>query len=379
MGVLYNHKNLRNDVLRHIKQERKYYSLISSTYLARKKLSFINWYVGITTVKVPADELQVFTCGVFLNIHITVYHTSGLWTTLNIPNITHNLAIGLSDIHLAYLGKCEFSLLCKNTQLHTKARKLFKRGIPSLKRLTLEKELYISIHRIDDIKTCPETIESTQYPDSEDTEIYEIERTLSNQTKPSLRYLILGKELFISLHRLDDKSICQETSKTSHYPDSEDMEIYELEEKLLGTITFINKKEKAIPLKKITTTKIHKKQSSVIVHHKENKIMTFKCPSKDCHIRTKSRKAINLHYKKIHVLTHYCTLCTKKYTTPYGLRQHQYMHLLKSRMSGHTCRRCKKTFPFLSQLKIHRLSHARKQKYECEECSTTYKFKHDMQ
>ena len=128
MGVLYNHKNLRNDVLRHIKQERKYYSMISSTYLAWKKLSFINWYVGITTVKVPADELQVFACGIFLNIHITVYHTSGLWTTLNIPNITHNLAIGLSDIHLAYLGKCEFSLLCKNTQLHTKARKLFKKG-----------------------------------------------------------------------------------------------------------------------------------------------------------------------------------------------------------------------------------------------------------
>ena len=107
--------------------------------------------------------------------------------------------------------------------------------------------------------------------------------------------------------------------------------------------------------------------------------MTFKCPSNNCHVRTKSRKAISLHYKKIHVLTHYCTLCTKKYTTPYGLRQHQYMHLLKSRISGHTCGRCKKTFPFSSQLKIHHLSHARKQKYECEECSTTYKFKHDMQ
>ena len=150
--------------------------------------------------------------------------------------------------------------------------------------------MYISIHRIDDTKTCPETTESTQYLDSEDTEIYAIERTLSNQTKPSLRYLILGKELFISLHHLDDKNICQEISKTPHYLDSEDTEIYELEEKLLGTITFINKKEKATPLKKITTTKTHKKQSSVIIYHNENKIMTFKCPSKDCHICTKSRK-----------------------------------------------------------------------------------------
>ena len=252
MEVLYNHENLRNDVLRHIKHERKYYSMISSTYLAQKKLSFINWYVGITTVKVPADELQVFACGVFLNTHITVCHTSGLWTTLNIPNIMHNLAIGLSDIHLAYLGKCEFSLLCKNTQLHTKARKLFKRCTPSLKHITFEKELYVSLHRIDDIKTCPETTESIQHPDSEDTEIYEIEKPLSNQTKPSLRYLniSLEKELFISLHRLDDKNICQETSNTSHYPDSEDTEIYDLEEKLLGTITFINQNEKVNTLEK---------------------------------------------------------------------------------------------------------------------------------
>ena len=127
MGVLYDNKNLRSNVLTHIKQEWRYYTRISSTYLAWKKLSFINWFVGITTVSIPADELLVFTCGIFLNIHITVDYTTGQWSTLNVPNITHNLAVGLSDIHLAYLGNCKFSLLCKNTELHTKARKLFNR------------------------------------------------------------------------------------------------------------------------------------------------------------------------------------------------------------------------------------------------------------
>ena len=355
MGVLFNHMNLRNDVLKHIKQERKYYSSISSTYLARKKLSFINWYVGISNVKVPADELQILACSIFLNIHITVYHTSGLWTTLNIPNITHNLAIGLTDIQLAYLGKCEYSLLCKNNQLHTKARKLFRRNTPFSNQLTLEKELYISVHRIDDIKTCPEITESSHHLDSEDTEIYETERI-------SLNYLTLGKELVISLHRSDDNSPCPDTSKSPHYPDSEDTEIYELEERLLGTISFISQREKATLLEKITIPKHHKKQININLHYKENKIMTFKCPSTECHTRTKSRKAINLHYKKIHVSTHYCALCTKKYSTPYGLKQHQYTHLLTSRMSGHTCGRCKTTFPFLSQLKIHCLSHTRKTK-----------------
>ena len=54
MGVLYDNKNLRNDVLTHIKNEQRYYTRISSMYLPRKKLSFINWFVGITTVTIPA-------------------------------------------------------------------------------------------------------------------------------------------------------------------------------------------------------------------------------------------------------------------------------------------------------------------------------------
>ena len=248
MGVLYDNKNLRNDGLTYIKKERRYYTRISSMYLARQKLSFINWFVGITTVTIPADELLVFACGVFLNIHITVDYTTGQWSTLNIPNFTHNLAVGLSDIHLAYLGNCQFSLLCKNTELHTKARKLFNQGKPTLRYPKLDRELYIFIHRLDDKNPCPETVESSEYPDSEDTEIYEIE------------------------------------------------------EKLLGTITFINKKEKTLPTKNTTTTKNHKrptKQRSVSAYYTKNKNMNFRCPAADCHTRTETRKMIDLHYKKI--------------------------------------------------------------------------------
>ena len=212
-------------------------------------------------MSIPADELLVFACGIFLNIHITVDYTTGQWSTLNVPNITHNLAIGLSDIHLAYLGNCKFSLLCKNTELHTKARKLFNRVKPSLRHLTHEKELYISIHHLDDKNTCPETAESSHY-----------------------------------------------------YPDSEDTEIYEIEEKLIGTITFINKMEKTLPSNTTTTKNTKKpiKQRSTLAYHKRNKNMNFKCPATDCQTRSETRKAIDLHYKKIHVLTHYCTLCTKK-------------------------------------------------------------------
>ena len=319
MGVLYDKENLRSDVLTHIKQEWRYYTRISRTYLAHKKLSFVNWFVGITTVSIPADELLVFACGVFLNIHITVDYTTGQWSTLDIPDITHNLAVALSDIHLAYRGNCKFSLLCKNSELHTKARKLFNRTKPKLKHIIIEKELHILIHRLDDKNTCPELAESTP-----------------------------------------------------NYPDSEDTEIYELEEKLIGTITFNNKMEETLPLNTTTTKNTKKpiKRRSTLVHHKRNKNLNFRCSAINCQTRTETRKEIDLHYKTIHVSKHYCKLCTKKYSTPYGLKQHLYMHRTSSRAIGHTCRRCKKIFPFLSQLKIHHLCHTKKQRYECEECFT---------
>ena len=43
----------------------------------------------------------------------------GLWSTLNIQNAQHDLAVMLSDIHLAYRGNCTYGLLCKQANLWT--------------------------------------------------------------------------------------------------------------------------------------------------------------------------------------------------------------------------------------------------------------------
>ena len=165
MGVLYNKENLRSDVLTHIKQEQRYYTRISQTYLAQKKLNFLNWFVGVIDMSIPADEILIFTCSVYLNIHITVDYLTGQWSTLDIPDISHNLAVALSDIHLAYRGNCNFSLLCKNSELHTKARKLFNQTKLKLKHIIIEKELHISIHHLDDKNICLELTEVTPNKD----------------------------------------------------------------------------------------------------------------------------------------------------------------------------------------------------------------------
>ena len=65
-------KNLRNSVILHLKQHRKYYATVSAAYLNAKKLDFINWLSGMITKKLPADELCLYVLSTFMNIHITV-------------------------------------------------------------------------------------------------------------------------------------------------------------------------------------------------------------------------------------------------------------------------------------------------------------------
>ena len=56
----------------------------------------------------PVDELCLHAICAYLNIHITVDYIGGLWSTLNIPNVQHDLSVALSDIHLAYRGNCTY-------------------------------------------------------------------------------------------------------------------------------------------------------------------------------------------------------------------------------------------------------------------------------
>ena len=77
----------------------------------------------------PADELCLHAMCTYLNLHITVGFHGGIWSTLNIPNIHHDLAMTLSDIHLAYRGYWKYGLLCKNVDLKTIGNKLMDHKI----------------------------------------------------------------------------------------------------------------------------------------------------------------------------------------------------------------------------------------------------------
>ena len=113
IGELYHVSKLRMKVLEHIKVNWKYYRVIASKYLLSKKLELVIWLADMLHFEIPADELCLHACGLFLNIHITVDYHFGHWSTLDITGISHELLATLSDVHLIYMGEGRYGLLTK--------------------------------------------------------------------------------------------------------------------------------------------------------------------------------------------------------------------------------------------------------------------------
>ena len=72
----------------------------------------VDWLAAMINKDLPADEICIHACGTYLDVHIPVDYHFGVWTTLNVPDISHDLAVALSDVHLAYMGSCTYNYLC---------------------------------------------------------------------------------------------------------------------------------------------------------------------------------------------------------------------------------------------------------------------------
>ena len=111
LGAIYNNLDLCDEVLMHIKTNRRYYADVGEKLLKSKKLKMINWLSSMLYNDLPAGELCVHACSTYLNIHITIDYHHGFWSTLDLPNTNHDLVTLLLDIHLVYRGYCQFNLL----------------------------------------------------------------------------------------------------------------------------------------------------------------------------------------------------------------------------------------------------------------------------
>ena len=323
-SILYGRKNLRKNVLSHIKKHRRYYQEISRTYLSSKRIDFITWMASMMVNVLPVDELYLHALCTYLNIHITVDYIGGQWTTLNIPNLHHDLIVALSDIHLAYRGNCTYGLLCKTTDLRKIGKLLMEHKLKTTHEAQIKPNAVVLLKRIDEeyLTERNRTNEAlSTHESTDDTEVYEYPLPIDSD----------DTEIYDALHYAGN--------------DSDNTEVYKLEEQIIGSITYNTAK------------------------------FLFKCPSKSCNIRCSTRKKISKHYRISHKQLHKCEYCYKSYSTPHSLIQHLYKH--KTIKCKYLCK-CGAEFPFISQLNIHKIKHRRKSIYMCTECSIPFKYKHDM-
>ena len=165
----------------------------------------------------------------------------------------------------------------------------------------------------------------------------------------------LGKEAMIKLHCVDDKVHNGKSINAVRYEanDSNDTEIYSMEEKIIGTIWTLGS-EKKKPQKgeqKLMSNKLIKTIKT------SNRIIFFKCPIKGCNVRKENRKKVNKHYKQKHKRKFKCDKCDKRYIILHSLKQHLYNLHIKNKF---ICVKCNINFTFLSQFKIHWLTHTQK-------------------
>ena len=88
IGDLYDVSNLRASTRSH-KKNWRHYKIIAAKYLWSKKLELVIWLADMLHFDIPADELCLHACSLFLNIHITVDYHLGHWTTLEVSGTSH--------------------------------------------------------------------------------------------------------------------------------------------------------------------------------------------------------------------------------------------------------------------------------------------------
>ena len=340
VSILYNQPCIKTEMLDHIRSEFGYYRRATYVILGKKKLDLVDWLAIMDRKNLPADEICLMASARLLNIHISVDYSTGTWTSFESLSTNHDYILEKSNTHLIYRGSCAYNLLCNNRDLKTKGRKLMDH---KMYRMDLLKPLCISLSRIEDHH---KGYTSTQHDQNESdiTEIY-------YQTDTTVPYA---------------KAV----------NDSDSTEIYEIEkDNAVKTLKSHHARQRSIKTNNIKKEKTKKGATNSEIKTKLKK-QTFLFKSKNCTSRSNSRKELYLHYKTTHKQVHKCKNCDKYYKTPYSLKQHSYKHRKPQQLLA--CNKRNKTFAFTSHLMIHRNSHSNYGKYECMECYSVFKYKHDM-
>ena len=350
-----------------------------------EKLELVDWLCDMLYRSVPADELCLIACRLYLNIHIMVDFHHGYWSTLNLHEISHDLITALSDVHLVYRGFCKYNYLCQKVELRTKGCKILNYKLKNNKRVAFKK---LRIH----LKKVEEWNDLAKQLLNKDSKLSNAVTTVSakNNTKVALKKLrihlknveewndlakqLLNKDSKLSnavttvsaeqiergshmtngiiemvkiqhikqIQRKDDVNNVDQEAKglkihvcnlvqTIQEPaqvqvsDTDSTISYELQENVIGTIYFLdNDHLQPTPqtVKKLKTRQKDKLKNSQRSYEQTTKTMHFKCESSKCKVHTSKCRDINTHFRTVHKKKLKCNECKKSYDTPYSLKQH---------------------------------------------------------
>ena len=188
--ALYDMEDLRKQVLLHIKTNRRFYASVGSHYLKGEKLKLVDWLSDMLYCMVPADELCLFACGLYLNIHITVDYHQGYWSTLNLGGTSHDLISALSDVHLVYRGFCKYNNFCRKLELKTNGYKILNHKYKNNGNIVIKK-LTVCLTRVEEYNKMAKKLLTT------------VSKPLPNVTPASAKNKAL-KDLRIVLQKVDE-------------------------------------------------------------------------------------------------------------------------------------------------------------------------------
>ena len=102
--------DIREGMLVKMRLDHRYYTQVGSIVIGVKGLDA--WMAKMSKPTTPADELVIFMLSKLYNRHTVIYNSTQPWTTLlNVPSDLWNLHTKC-DIHLVYVGRNMYGVLC---------------------------------------------------------------------------------------------------------------------------------------------------------------------------------------------------------------------------------------------------------------------------
>ena len=320
-----------------------------------------------------------------LETHAVVHISNNqMWTTLNDPPESHDRILERCDYHLVYLGKGNFIELAERQRplivIHTD---------DDIKTVEIGSLTFDEEETLNSVisKGLDTTLKSKSAPLPESTSLehtlvkQELLDTVPADVAKEKQPKRLRRELIVKLQKLatdEDGNVILTDELKQHLIS---ISGYDSEETIIYNPGEITPSNTAQPVSEPKRPKVRKSRKSATRSRFYISVYGIKRKRKRTYIACSSKfpsvREWNSHHRLVHRgMPLKCTVCMKKFNTPFFLRDHAYVH---SKIN-YKCEKCDKNFLFKSLYRIHVRTHLRSKIHKCftGSCNKEYKWPQDL-